>query len=272
MASEPSVNIGSMARQWPTASSIPGDRERKLGTCGSSCIEVPMPWPDVLADDAEAARAGDILDRGRDGADPVARHGGRDPRHEREPGRLHQADRRRAAGRVAAADEAAGAVAMPAVVDGPHVDRDDLAGPDLPVARDAVDDLGVERDAGRGRVRVRVPRVVAPPAEVAQERGDAPGARMWRSARRSSSAVETPGLRFSSTRARTSATIRPADRIFAISAFDLRVIMLSRLPAPRWRRGARRPRPARRRWRRPPRRSPAGRRRSRACRRRGSAR
>ena len=45
MASEPSVNIGSIARQWPTASSIPGDRERKLGTCGSSCIEVPMPCP-----------------------------------------------------------------------------------------------------------------------------------------------------------------------------------------------------------------------------------
>ena len=60
-----------------------------------------------------------------------------------------------------------------------------------------------------------------------------PDARMWRSARRSSSAVETPGSRLSSTRASTSATIRPADRIFAISAFDLRVICISRPRAPR---------------------------------------
>src|SRR5947208_12261710 len=41
---------------------------------------------------------------------------------------------------------------------------------------------------------------------------------MWSSARRSSSAVDTPGRSSDSTSARTSATTRPARRIVAISA------------------------------------------------------
>src|ERR1044071_688532 len=52
---------------------------------------------------------------------------------------------------------------------------------------------------------------------------------MWASASRSSWPVETPGLRASSTSCRTSATTRPAWRIRAISAFDLRVTMSGRL-------------------------------------------
>ena len=46
---------------------------------------------------------------------------------------------------------------------------------------------------------------------------------MWRSASRSRWPVVTPGLSSDSTRARTSATIRPARRIFSISRRDLRV-------------------------------------------------
>src|SRR4051794_32366490 len=46
---------------------------------------------------------------------------------------------------------------------------------------------------------------------------------MWRSAIRSSSPVETPGFNSDSTSARTSATIRPAWRIFSISRRDFRV-------------------------------------------------
>ncbi len=45
VASEPSVSIGSIARQIPGTSSIPLDLERKFGTWGSSCMAVPMPWP-----------------------------------------------------------------------------------------------------------------------------------------------------------------------------------------------------------------------------------
>ena len=48
---------------------------------------------------------------------------------------------------------------------------------------------------------------------------------MWRSASRSRWPVETPGFSSASTRARTSATIRPAWRIFSISRRDLRVTM-----------------------------------------------
>src|SRR5262245_47874210 len=48
---------------------------------------------------------------------------------------------------------------------------------------------------------------------------------MWRSARRSRWPVVTPGFSSASTRAKTSATIRPAWRIFSISRRDLRVTM-----------------------------------------------
>src|SRR5918993_1885623 len=51
---------------------------------------------------------------------------------------------------------------------------------------------------------------------------------MCRSASRSRSAVDTPGSRLSSTSGRTSATIRPAERIFAMSAWACRLIMSAR--------------------------------------------
>src|SRR5688572_11511649 len=53
----------------------------------------------------------------------------------------------------------------------------------------------------------------------------APALRMCASASRSRWPVVTPGLSSPSTRARTSATIRPARRMRSISARDLRVTM-----------------------------------------------
>src|SRR5664280_31453 len=53
--------------------------------------------------------------------------------------------------------------------------------------------------------------------------GLAPALRMWASARASSWAVVTPGLRDSSISASTSATMRPACRIRSISSRDFRV-------------------------------------------------
>ena len=63
--------------------------------------------------------------------------------------------------------ERPGAVAVPAIDDRAGVDRDDLALAELPVARDAVDDLVVDRDADAGRERVA--RI---DPGVALERGD----------------------------------------------------------------------------------------------------
>ena len=87
---------------------------------------------------------------------------------------------------------------------------------DRPVAGDAVDDLVVDRDAEAGRERV------ARVAPVALERRDRAGrAGCALRPARSRWAVETPGRSSDSTRARTSATIRPARRIRSISAGDL---------------------------------------------------
>ena len=73
-------------------------------------------------------------------------------------------------GRRLADVEGPGAVAMPAVDDRAGVDRHDLAGADRPLARDAVDDLVVDRDAHAGRERpARVD------ARVALERRGRPG-------------------------------------------------------------------------------------------------
>ena len=61
---------------------------------------------------------------------------------------------RSTSGRRGADEERPGAVAVPALVDGPGVDRHDLAVADHPLAGDAVDDLVVERDAEAGRIAV----------------------------------------------------------------------------------------------------------------------
>src|SRR5579862_1446970 len=121
---------------------------------------------DELADDAVALRPGHILDRRADVADPVARLGRGDAGHHRQAGRVDQvADGRR---RVAD-EEGPGTVTVPAVDDRAGVDRHDLAGPDRPLAGDAVDDLVVDRDADAGRER---PPGIGP--GIALERRDRP--------------------------------------------------------------------------------------------------
>ena len=74
-------------------------------------------------------------------------------------------------GRDLADEERPRAVAVPAVDDRADVDRHERAGADGPLAGDAVDDLGVDRDA---RARGERPRAlaVAAAAEVALERRD----------------------------------------------------------------------------------------------------
>ena len=86
----PSVNIGSMARHRPGLELAPGTAGpvvrdlRLLVHLGADAV------PDELADDAEAGRLGDGLDRGRDVVDVVARDGRRDPRHHRLAGQVDQ--------------------------------------------------------------------------------------------------------------------------------------------------------------------------------------
>ena len=41
----PAFTIGSMAITMPERSFMPRPRSPKFGTCGSSCIWTPMPWP-----------------------------------------------------------------------------------------------------------------------------------------------------------------------------------------------------------------------------------
>src|SRR5258705_1835077 len=120
---------------------------------------------DELADDAVAAGRGGVLDRGRDVAEVGAGNGGRDAGHHRQAGRVDELGDLGAGG---ADDERPGAVAMPAVVDGPGIDRYDLALADQPLTRDAVDDLVVDGDAQAGRERVA-------PVAVALERWDRAG-------------------------------------------------------------------------------------------------
>jgi hypothetical protein len=109
-----------------------------------------MPWPIELADDAVAPWRGDVLDRGRDVLDVVAGHGRGDTGLEREAGRVDQVGH---LGRRLADVERPRAVAMPAIDDRPGVDRDDLSGPDRPLARDPVLDLVIDRDADAGGER-----------------------------------------------------------------------------------------------------------------------
>src|SRR5688500_15789414 len=121
---------------------------------------------DELANDAVTMGPGDVLDRGRDLAEMGARHGRRDPSHHRQAGRVDERPDRRFR---LAYDEGPRAVAVPALANRTRVDRHDLAVPDRALARDAVDDLAVDRDAEAGRERVA--RVA-----VALERRHRPGA------------------------------------------------------------------------------------------------
>src|SRR4051794_2758699 len=126
----------------------------------------PDPVADEVLDDAVAVGLGGILDRRRDVADPVARHGRAYTGHHREPGRL---DELRDLWRRRTDDERPCRIRMPALVDRADVDRHDLALANGPVARDPVDHLVVDADAQRGRIRVR-PVAVLPATEVALER------------------------------------------------------------------------------------------------------
>src|SRR5712671_1358732 len=120
------------------------------------------PVADELADDAVAAWRGDVLDRGRDVADAGARDGHGDPGHHRQASRF---DEGFDLCRRSSDNERPRAVAVPSVVDRAGVDRHDLADLDRAVARDAVDDLVVDRDAEARRERVAL-------VAVALERGD----------------------------------------------------------------------------------------------------
>src|SRR6185369_2220915 len=105
---------------------------------------------DELADDTEVRLCGDGLDGGRDVLDMVAGHGGGDAGHHRAAGQVDElGDLRRRVADV----EGPRAVTVPAVEDRAGVDRHDLACTDRPLARDAVDDLVVDRDADAGRER-----------------------------------------------------------------------------------------------------------------------
>ena len=96
------------------------------------------------------SRAGlaDVLDRRRDVADACAGLRRADAGHHRQPRRVHELAR--LVGHLAD-HERAGAVAVPAVEDRADVDGHERAVADRPLARDAVDDLGVDRDAGARR-------------------------------------------------------------------------------------------------------------------------
>src|SRR5664279_969540 len=103
---------------------------------------------DELADHAVALRPGDVLDGRPDVADVVARLGCRDSGHHGQASRLDQlADR---LGWLAD-EEGPGRVAVPAVDDRAGIDRDELALTDRPLAGDAMDDLGIDRDADAAR-------------------------------------------------------------------------------------------------------------------------
>ena len=65
------------------AASAPCPARRSSGTCGSSCSEVPMPWPDELAHHREAVRLDVALDRVPDVRQPPARPHLRDRQLER---------------------------------------------------------------------------------------------------------------------------------------------------------------------------------------------
>src|ERR1019366_8828385 len=118
---------------------------------------------DELADHAVAFRPGDVLDGRPDVADVVARLGCRDSGHHGHASRLDQlADR---LGWLAD-EEGPGRVAVPAVDDRAGIDRDELALADRPLAGDAMDDLGIDRDADAAR---KWPARVGP--RIALERG-----------------------------------------------------------------------------------------------------
>ena len=107
-----------------------------------------MPCPTNWRMTPELRPRGDRLDGGRDVLDVVARDRRRDAGHHRLAG---QVDELGHLGRRVADIERPRTVAVPAVDDGARVDRHDLAGPDRPLAGDAVDDLVVDRDADAGR-------------------------------------------------------------------------------------------------------------------------
>src|SRR4051794_32917197 len=104
----------------------------------------PDPVADELADDPKTGLRGDRLDGQRDVLDVVSWHRGSDAG---EHGPFCSLDKVRDRGRWVADVERPGPVAVPAVEDRTGVDGHDLALADGPVARDAVDDLVVDRDA-----------------------------------------------------------------------------------------------------------------------------
>ena len=170
------------------------------------------------------AGVGDVLDGRPDVLDVVARPGGGDTGHHRQAGRVDE----RPGGRPGLGPD----------VEGPRARRrasrrrwrrrrSRRACPRGSSARRGCRG----RSRRRSRCRCWPGRAAGDRAGIALERGVAPAARMWRSARRSSSAVETPGRSSDSTSARTSATIRPARRIRSISAADLTVIWRARATA-----------------------------------------
>jgi hypothetical protein len=110
---------------------------------------------------------------------------------------------------------------MPAVDDRPRVDRHDLAGTEVPLTGDAMDDLVVDRDAHAGRER---PAGVDP--GVALERGCRAGLPDVGLGEGIEWAVETPGRISASMMSRISPTTRPARRIRSISERDLRVTIV----------------------------------------------
>src|SRR5450432_1238622 len=101
-----------------------------------------------LADHAIAIGLGHVLDGGPGVTDVVARLGRGDARHQGQVGRL---DQEPDGLRRITDEEGPGGITVPAVNDRTGIDRHDLAGPDRPLAGDAVDDLGVDGDADAGR-------------------------------------------------------------------------------------------------------------------------
>ena len=96
-SSGPRVNIGSIAKQWPGAQlDARGRGSGSWARAGSSCIEVPMPWPDVLADDPVARAVATSSTAAEMSPMWQPRPRGGDAGHQREPGRLAPGRRPRA--------------------------------------------------------------------------------------------------------------------------------------------------------------------------------
>ncbi len=153
------VNIGSMARAIPVLSRMPLPGDPKLWTSGDLVHRPPDPMADVLAYHAVAVGPSGLLHGVADVTEPVAgdRLGDAVPQ-----GLLGDLEQGGHLGWDGADGHGECGVGVPPLVDGPGVDRQDVALPKPVVPRDAVDDGGVRRGADAGRVTV-----------VAEERGTA---------------------------------------------------------------------------------------------------